>query len=810
MKSSRAAALPRVFARICAVPAVMALCLPVLATDSDQQPPLQPISSALPESLPSPQAATWSGLADAGGVYPGPVASITTLVESGEPAVSPAWGSYDVRNDRSAITDDDELLEIRLQPVHFDPVREGMNLLPALAVETRGASDSDYHLVQFHGPIRPAWRAALEQTGAEIIEYVPDFAYVVRVASSRSMALSDLDGVRWVGPFAPAFRLAGELVDTALAGRSDDPLELTLRGFAGEPETGLLSQVTAAGAIVVDYTADAGGGVVARVQAPASALLDLASIRALAWIEPRARFAYQNSVSRGNQLIGKDHVEQQLGLYGAGQVVAVVDSGLSTANPATIHADFSGRVLGGGWGSGSCGHWADTNGHGTHVAGSVLGSGARSGSNPAANQYANTQAGIAPKAGLVVWATCDDFSGVPTNPYQALWSPIYAFSNVTRTSNNSWGNTGSAGQYNTFARETDRFVRDYFDMTIVFAAGNDGTDANMDGVSDLGTVMAPSTAKNVITVGASENLRANGGYNPGGNCGFYGECWPDKFFAAPLQGDRLSNHADGMVAFSGRGPTLSNRLKPDIVAPGTNIVSAQSEMTGNTGWGVANQYYQFQGGTSMASPLVAGGVAVVREFFQRGYNHNATAALVKATLLNGAWDMTPGQYGTGPQQDVWRRPDVHQGWGTMNLAGTLVFSANRSSAFFETYPGLQTSQQWQTQVQVGAAGSELRVQLVWIDAAGMEASHGALVNDLDLEVVDPANGIHYGFAGLTGSQRDRFNNLEGVRLASAPAGRYLIRVRGHNVPMGPQPFSIVVTGNLSNDLIFRNGFQSGN
>ena len=102
----------------------------------------------------------------------------------------------------------------------------------------------------------------------------------------------------------------------------------------------------------------------------------------------------------------------------------------------------------------------------------------------------------------------------------------------------------------------------------------------------------------------------------------------------------------------------------------------------------------------MASPLVAGGVAVVREFFQTRYNHGATAALVKATLLNGAWDMSPGQYGAGATQDVWRRPDVNQGWGTMDLSRTLVNTPTRSNVFWEVYPGLQTNQQWQSEVFV--------------------------------------------------------------------------------------------------------------
>src|SRR5690606_26607202 len=125
---------------------------------------------------------------------------------------------------------------------------------------------------------------------------------------------------------------------------------------------------------------------------------------------------------------------------------------------------------------------------------------------------------------------------------------------------------------------------------------------------------------------------------------------------------------NGMAAFSSRGPTLSGRLKPDIVGPGTNIVSTRNESTG-TGWGVYDTYYLYMGGTSMSTPLVAGGSAIVREYFQSVHGvANPGAALVKGLLINGAVDMTPGQYGAGATQDVSRRPDNNQGWGRVDLA----------------------------------------------------------------------------------------------------------------------------------------------
>jgi hypothetical protein len=80
---------------------------------------------------------------------------------------------------------------------------------------------------------------------------------------------------------------------------------------------------------------------------------------------------------------------------------------------------------------------------------------------------------------------------------------------------------------------------------IVFAAGNDGSGAN--------TVGLPGTAKNVITVGASENVQAFGGAD---GCGV---------------GDNGADNANDIIGFSSRGPTADGRKKPDIVAPGTHV-----------------------------------------------------------------------------------------------------------------------------------------------------------------------------------------------------------------------------------------------
>ena len=94
----------------------------------------------------------------------------------------------------------------------------------------------------------------------------------------------------------------------------------------------------------------------------------------------------------------------------------------------------------------------------------------------------------------------------------------------------------------------------------------------------------------------------------------------------------MANNPEGLVAFSSRGPTLDHRIKPDVVAPGTFILSTRSRDTAGTGWATsADPLYFFEGGTSMATPLVAGCTAVLREFAikQKGIK-KPSAALIKA------------------------------------------------------------------------------------------------------------------------------------------------------------------------------------
>src|SRR5262249_30159757 len=142
----------------------------------------------------------------------------------------------------------------------------------------------------------------------------------------------------------------------------------------------------------------------------------------------------------------------------------------------------------------------------------------------------------------------------PNNFSSTAWENT-AYGQGARISSNSWGFTGTAARrYDANAQEYDRIVRDAQSgvagnqqLIVVFAAGNAGSGA--------GPVSSPATAKNVITVGASENVRQTGT----DGCGI---------------ANTGADSANDIISFSSRGPVNSSggdgRIKPDIVAPGTH------------------------------------------------------------------------------------------------------------------------------------------------------------------------------------------------------------------------------------------------
>ena len=339
-------------------------------------------------------------------------------------------------------------------------------------------------------------------------------------------------------------------------------------------------------------------------------------------------------------------------------------------------------------------------------------------------------------------------------------------------------------------------------MIILFAAGNEGVDANRDGYVDEGSMGSPSTAKNCITSGASENERSSGGYNPGGPCSTWGTCWPSDYPVNPTKDDGLSTSREELAAFSSRGPTDDGRIKPDVVAPGTNIVSTRSGEISGHGWGpYPNSDYMYMGGTSMANPLIAGAATLVREYYVEGQSHTPSAALVKATLINSAADIAG--YGAPGQEAAQPIPNNHEGWGRVDVGAAT--SGSRKYRDGET---VSTGANKTYHYQVGSSAQPFKATLAWGDYPGSLPS-GGLVNDLHLVVTAPGGTVYRGNHlnngwSTSGGSADGVNNVESVYIQNPAPGEWTVRVEGANVPHGPQPFALVVTGQFGPPPVYDN------
>lgn len=666
-----------------------------------------------------------------------------------------------------------------------------------------------HYIVQFIGPIKNAWLTKTRKAGAELVEPYGSFSYVARLTSKAVTSVSKLPFVRWLGHLPYRARVSESLQAGGRKGAAipEAPRTrlragvYTVQFFLPKQAAGARAAVRKLGFEILSDESDSGLLIVRSAETRAAGIAKeidaLSRVHGVSQITERAVRRRTNDRAAAVMGAAATLGNPGLKLSGEGEIIAVADTGLDTGNPANIHPDFAGRVafiksypitpdykqfisnFGVDDGAGDL-----DSGHGTHTAGSVLGDGKSSAN---LTGLVGPVRGLSYKARLVFqaieqemkWKNPADLkfgrfllSGIPAD-LTTLFGDAYA--KGARIHSNSWGG-GNPGEYDEQCRQLDEFVWKKPDLCILFAAGNDGTDRNKDGVVDFGSVTSPGTAKNCITVGACENNRPDMTMT-------YGASWPDDYPAEPIKSDRVANNVDDVVAFSSRGPTQDGRIKPDIVAPGTFILSTRSRMIAENlfGWGrfSPSKLYMYDGGTSMATPLTAGAVGTVREYLrkQRGIA-SPTAALLKAALVAGA------TYMRGPGNGF----DNHQGFGRINLDAILIPPVPLKTQFVEA-PGMKTGDMTERTVQVAAGGSPLRIVLAYSDFPGPR-----LVNNLNLVVRTPSGAVLVGNAKAPSGSFDTSNNVELVHIAQAAAGAYRVQVVGSNVSRGPQPFALVLRG----------------
>ena len=409
--------------------------------------------------------------------------------------------------------------------------------------------------------------------------------------------------------------------------------------------------------------------------------------------------------------------------------------------------------------------------------------------------------GTAPGDKLFFQAIMDAFGELGGLPMDLNNLFDEAYQAGARIHNNSWG-AATVSRYTVNAVEVDEFVVNHRDMLIVISAGNEGTAKaprtnSAAGFVDWLSIGSPASCKNALTVGASRSDRNSGGYSQM----TYGSAWSGDFPDAPIANERISGNPECLAAFSSRGPCDDRRIKPDVVGPGTDIASTKSSLAPLFNfWGAYpnNALYAFNGGTSMSAPLISGCAALVREYYENIRNHQPSAALVKATLINGTRWLS-GADSVAPALGI---PNFHQGFGCVNMATSVPNPTNPNLRleFVDSWQQVATQftttgQRFRFQFRLTAPSPVLRICIAYTDLPAR-----ALQNNLNLFMQKPDNTKVIGNAQLPMSLNipDPDNNVEIVRLQNAAAGTYIIQISATNLLRGPQDFALVITGeNLS-------------
>jgi predicted outer membrane repeat protein len=654
-------------------------------------------------------------------------------------------------------------LTIRLKSREFAPAAPNRAELQSLA---RTDAARVHVLAQLDFIPRKAAKAAYAQSGLQLLAYVPDYAWITSVPASNPAAILDQPGVTWAGALT-----IDDKLDPMIRSNEWGSWNLAPDGTAAVSVVMHQDESLETGRALVEKH---GGTIIGEVigirmlmvEMPRDRIRALVAEDAIQWIE-----AAEPPLREAN-----DGIRQQLGvntvqaapynLNGSGVDILIFDGGIVTAT----HPDFSGRI--------TVPDVASVSDHSTHVAGTAAGSGSLSaGAGGSALQWR----GMAPGADIVSYAYEWNGQGMlfynNAGDIEADWA----------AAQNTYGaDVGNA------SLGSNIYINYPMSCTLM---GNYGvTEVLMDQIIRGGNAVVGVGDKYIATW-ANGNERGSGS-----SCGTYSTIAPPAAAKNPIHVGASNTNDSSMTTFSSWGPTDDGRIKPIVVAGGeqiggdggikSTVPNAFINLSSRDCDGSGDDYcypYDVMQGTSMASPAVAGSIALMLQQYRTTYvtTGNFWPSTAKALLMQTADDR--GNAG----------PDYQWGFGQVRIQQAVDLIIRRG---FTQASVAQGETDLYTFVVTDTA-TAAQVSLAWDDYEATFNAATALINNLNLELVapdgtlwrpwilDPANPANNATRGV--NNRD---NEEQVTVPTPQAGTWLVRVVGTTVPQGPQDYSLACDG----------------
>ena len=737
----------------------------------------------------------------------------------------------------------------------FRPGQRDLGIPAALRATNRlGELGAQYFVIQLDNAAFGtqeavnAFMGMIQSGGGAVMTPMAISSYLVRLTPDAMAAVEGHSGVTHIEPYHPAFKLNPEIGRQPLS----DPFRATSEIYTLDL---MLHQGEDAG-VVASILAGMGGNVLVAHDSLIRVEIHRSKLAAVAGLEPVFMVEeWQKQFSRAEETtnviqtgyyfaggIEAPSPYHNAGIRGAGQVLMVLDSGVSidagdmsdtsgvAGTPGPLHRKVLVNAA-----TTSFGGFGDTQScddpllggstHGQIVSATALGWATdvdpAYGTGWFATDIANNQFaldGVAPEAKLVFYdgnqtpatGNCGDAENDGISPgdlYAGGSTGSLGVSHDThgaKVTNFSWGSPSNT--YSTNAIDIDTFLNDKEDALVFVSAGNAGSDEDSNGIPDLGTLGTPATCKNCLAIGASGNANSNG--------------------ARRTERDR--------AFFSSSGPTPLNRVAPQLMAPGQergglgvpSEFACRSNDNDQTGT-VECDVTEGSAGTSFASPAAAGAALLVRDYFASGFypdgtdgnpsnagdqRANISGSLVKAVLIAGADFMAfPGNV-LGANNTIRYRFNNEQGYGRIQLdnvlplaawslspVGIIVKDGGLTGDVFGDLSGLSgvmpLAGGTQTETfQLCDDTQELRIALAWMEAQG-----DALLNDLDLEIQDPDGNIYYGNYFTDDNNKDGTLNagedcpaIDGANLNVINSGPWSLPTCGNSVHDTENPTEAVM------------------